>query len=132
MGGNANTLARASANQDVLKTLNWIKGRLESGSSEATIVDTYRSGSSWYRVWSDGFIEQGGWQDYEDNGSKTSFSFLKPFSSLPCVCLGISTNRVDTNAQYRYSHATNVTTSGFEHYYYYDQGGIFGWYACGY
>lgn len=40
-----------------------------------TVVETYKNGSSWYRIWSDGWIEQG----YSVVGSTASLTFLKPF-----------------------------------------------------
>ena len=48
-----------------------------------TIVETYKNGNYWYRIWSDGWIEQGG---YADNGGQSygeqpyTINWLKPFS----------------------------------------------------
>ena len=39
------------------------------------IVETYVNGTSWYRIWSDGWIEQGG----EIAASTTSVTLLKPY-----------------------------------------------------
>ena len=45
------------------------------------ITQTYHSGSSWYRVWSDGFIEQGGKvTGAAYNASGVNVTFLKSFS----------------------------------------------------
>ena len=41
----------------------------------ACVVECYQNGSSWYRVWSDGWIEQG----YSIGGASASITFLKPF-----------------------------------------------------
>ncbi len=43
----------------------------------ACIIESYKSGYSWYRVWSDGWIEQGG----ITTGSFPYITFLKPFST---------------------------------------------------
>lgn len=43
-----------------------------------TIIDTYRNGTSWYRVWSDGWIEQGGMCT---GGQAMTLTFLKPFTN---------------------------------------------------
>ena len=46
-----------------LAEVNALKPRvaaLEGARPNATVVQTWRSGASWYRKWSDGFIEQGG------------------------------------------------------------------------
>lgn len=46
------------------------------------VIKSYRSGSSWYRVWSDGFIEQGGEHAGLETRTDTSqnITFLIPFS----------------------------------------------------
>ena len=112
-GGNVNSFAKASANQYVLKTLNWIKARLESGSSEATIVDTYRSGSTWYRVWSDGFIEQGFSiaRRVVNNGTGNGPESLpKAFTSSSYVAIIQTTYRTANECEF---HVLNKTTSSF-------------------
>ena len=43
-----------------------------------TVVETYSSGTEWYRVWSDGWCEQGGRFQSAD-GVDTTVNFLKPF-----------------------------------------------------
>ncbi len=42
-----------------------------------TVIDTYQNGASWYRKWSDGFIEQGG----TANVSNTSVQLIIPFTN---------------------------------------------------
>lgn len=44
-----------------------------------TVVETYHNGTSWYRVWSDGWCEQGGRFQSADK-TDTVVNFLKPFS----------------------------------------------------
>lgn len=52
------------------------------------IVETYSNGTSWYRVWSDGWCEQGGKLVVNSSSvgggtySTTSLTFLKPFTKL--------------------------------------------------
>lgn len=48
------------ASHEVLKTLNYMNRKVDSAGGKAIIVEAGRIGSSWYRKWSDGFIEQGG------------------------------------------------------------------------
>ena len=45
-----------------------------------SIVETYKNGTSWYRVWSDGFKEQGGYQAAGTAFVDVTVTFLKPFS----------------------------------------------------
>lgn len=92
-----------------------------SSARVAVIVANYKSGTSWYRVWSDGWIEQGG------RTNATSITFLKAFS--------------DTNYCFQYSHIRSsnsgtefqtgsYSTSGVTMRY--DSGQSVWWYACGY
>ena len=41
----------------------------------AAVIESYRNGTSWYRIWSDGWCEQGGFL----NGSIVTVSLLKPY-----------------------------------------------------
>ena len=60
-----------------------------------TVVETYSSGTEWYRVWSDGWCEQGG--EISNNGINTQqITFSKAF--------------VDTN--YYFNRCNESTTSG--------------------
>lgn len=43
----------------------------------AWVVETYRNGTEWYRVWSDGWLEQGG----RITDSRATLTFLKPFAN---------------------------------------------------
>lgn len=43
-----------------------------------TVVETYHSGTEWYRIWSDGWCEQGG--ELSNSGTNTQqITFLKSF-----------------------------------------------------
>ena len=68
------------ANADVLKALNALNQR--AGAADAYVTETYNSGSTKRRVWSDGFIEQ--WfhvsSDTYNNSGKT-ISLNRAFSS---------------------------------------------------
>lgn len=48
-----------------------------------TVVETYVNGTEWYRVWSDGWIEQGGCT--AKNVSSATATFLKPFSNTDYI-----------------------------------------------
>ena len=70
------------------------------------VVETYKNGTSWYRVWSDGWCEQGGSLDSSTN---VDIDLLKPFKdinytitacggkSLYIVTKTTSKIRIDTN-----------------------------------
>jgi hypothetical protein len=59
-------------------------GRIEEKVAEALakphIIETYVNGTSWYRVWSDGWIEQGGTTTRSATGEFT-ITFLKSFTN---------------------------------------------------
>lgn len=49
---------------------------------KAYVTETWRSGTSWYRVWSDGFIEQGGKLTFTGTAAiRSEITFNKPFAS---------------------------------------------------
>lgn len=93
----------------------------------AWVVETYRNGTDWYRVWSDGWIEQGG---MAESAVKTTVTFLKPFTNK---CVGAWAQAWGTNGStYAYSiYHTDVTSMVI-----YANGGATGspkqWFACGY
>ena len=47
--------------------------------STAYIVETYSSGTDWYRIWSDGWCEQGGLASAISSGDNTLVNLLKPY-----------------------------------------------------
>lgn len=107
---------------------------------KAYITETYSSGTSWYRVWSDGFKEQGGTYD---NGSVVrdkngiNVTFLKAFKNADYIITPFAYKN-DNAPEYRtavanvyYKTATQVTmgwygTDGNQKVRYLN------WYACGY
>lgn len=85
----ANSLSQSrsvAANLEILKALSYLDER----SSEYRVVQVWRSGTSWYRVWNDGFIEQGG--RVENTAAIQTITLHKPFASTDyiAVCVGYS------------------------------------------
>lgn len=101
--------------------------------SRTHIVETYQNGSSWYRIWSDGWCEQGGIATTVGQSGAT-ITLLKSFTDTNYSITGISDN--------------NATGGGFHNVIYYDKAnngfkiastyggqfyaGIIIWTACGY
>lgn len=55
-------------------------------------VTTYwKSGTSWYRIWSDGFIEQGAYSTNKTNSQ--TVTYFKPFTQMPSLQTTIVTTR---------------------------------------
>lgn len=82
------TKATQDANGNVINTNYATKTEVTSGIADLQTqlddlaVDTWKDNQgNWYRVWSDGWIEQGG--IVYETGSYTIISFHKPFVSLP-------------------------------------------------
>lgn len=95
-----------------------------STSRVAVVVQNYVNGTSWYRVWSDGWIEQGSTKAYENNTGNYTISLLKPFSNANYTVI------VQTGAGGSYASAvSSQTATSFTGGY---LGRCRGWYACGY
>ena len=102
---------------------------------KAYITEVWRNDESWYRVWSDGWIEQGGIYLHDDVQKVAKITFPKPFSKKPLM-----------------AHKTNISGSQTDSYVWYSFTAIFGcsstnlevempkngrlggfyWYACGF
>lgn len=72
----AKQLATFTADATVKKVLDFLKNR---NSADAYIVETGGDSTNWYRVWSDGLLEQGG--SYTAANGTNTVTFLKPFSN---------------------------------------------------
>ena len=109
---------------------------LEGARPNATVVQTWRSGASWYRKWSDGFIEQGGLYNDGKNYNRnvvinlnvrytsrnytvvgTFFVKDKSYIGYPDFCISLSPDTQNT---------TSFTTYADDQSY-----GLY-WIACGY
>lgn len=86
-----------------------------------TVVESYRNGTSWYQIWSDGKIEQGGIADrgsYKGSGNFT-VALLKPFSdtSYSVLCSmkdgDISEDHWVSGSINPYNYTTSSFTLGF-------------------
>lgn len=73
---------------------------------DVKIVESYRNGNDWYRVWSNGFIEQGGYESNISSSGKT-ITFLKPFTKKPQI---LATNNEYNN---RIPCASDISKTSF-------------------
>lgn len=96
------------------------------------IVQNYVNGTSWYRVWSDGWIEQGGLVQFADDAEHT-VNYLKAFSNNNyTLTVGVITTYANS-AQHKNLGARTKTATGFTVWAnstYMTTGKS--WYACGY
>lgn len=96
-----------------------------------TVVETYKNGNSWYRVWSDGWIEQGG-QTTSSTGVGT-LNFIRPFLTTNYLFL---THTKTGNGDYTVRNTvevlggratTGISVAGTPSF-----TNSYTWYACGY
>ena len=102
----------------------------------AWVVETYRNGTEWYRVWSDGWIEQGGVTGELSTNQTATITFLKAFSNTNYIITGGSHSadsettlgRIGSFAQTKHTTSIVVCNNGWSSSY----NGIYvDWYACG-
>lgn len=101
-----------------------------SSSKIAVVTKNYLNGTSWYRVWSDGFIEQGG--AIKNANTPISITFAKTFTDANSV--RVLFDVVNTGNTQAYCLNEIPTVSGFKIFRY---GGSMttpyaNWFACGY
>lgn len=75
-----------------------------SSTTPAVVIENYVSGDNWYRKQSDGWIEQGGYND--NNSSNVTVNFVTPFATK---CYGINQTPANTG---RIEGNPEVTTVG--------------------
>ena len=98
------------------------------------VIETYQNGSSWYRVYSDGWCEQGGYLAVvASEGASQTINFLKAFSNnnyyFSRSCYLTNTTGTYTGSFTGFSTKTSISitfTSSL-----YSGNGTY-WYACGY
>ena len=107
-------------------------GSLEwAGKKLKYVTDTYNSGTSWYRVWSDGWIEQGG-QILVTKNTEKAVTLLKSMSNTNYCVQGANISYYN-NGRYACSpcckktSTTTVTLGNVE-----DVDVTYSWMVCGY
>ena len=102
-----------------------------SSSRVAVVVQNYASGTSWYRVWSDGWIEQGGTLSTTTNKTVT---FLKAFSNTNYnLTWATTTGSYASDSKYwNGGRVSSKTTTNFVYYTGQTEAPTIEWHACGY
>lgn len=99
----------SNSNNTNIATTSWVNTFCKSTNK---IVESWsgNNSTSWYRKWSNGFIEQGGIVSATVNGSSCSITktFYKPFTQSPCII----TNYLSTQG-IGYHTTKNVSSTGF-------------------
>ena len=82
-------------------------GTIHAVSTNPHIVETYVNGTSWYRLYSDGWIEQGGIVNANSTALNYQVEFLKEFTNTDYV---IAANRSEHNAYASDTASVNANT----------------------
>lgn len=115
--------------QNVMSAVNAVQANLTQIESDIAqipqprtyVTKTWSSGTEWYRVWSDGFIEQGG------HGTDSACTFSKPFSNKNYTFNVQPSSGYSAHPDWiaAYEHRPSRTTTGTEISWY--EGGDQGW-----
>jgi hypothetical protein len=127
-------LTKINNNYDTLNTsLTNVASRVTTLESRKMVKETYKNGDNWYRIWTDGWIEQGGYVNATGDANITT-SFHKQFTATPTVIKQTGYSGTFNNAwNWVYAQVWSVTTSSFTHRTYHNaSGGSCRWYACGF
>lgn len=104
----------------------------QAASANVYVVETYHSGTSWYRVWSDGFVEQGGYSN-SPYGQVVTITLIKPLNTTNYTILlgGVGGSESSVRVQ-----PSNQTKTSFQTARYYSGSGMGSgslyWEALGY
>ena len=112
-----------------------LNSKIDKISVKSYVIEHYQNGTNWYRVYSDGWIEQGG--RITNTTSSGTVTFAKPFSNTNYTCTtvegGVATAETvgtDTAGYGDNMGITAYTPSSFR--YSCTAGRYFNYYACGY
>lgn len=109
--------------EEISNKLNSMKYVVETGQSE--------DGLQWYRKWSDGWIEQGGFCQVARD-TTTDISLLIPFTTLNYNVIITALGGSRPNGQYLNGNSLYDKNYNFFTIYTYDYTFDRNWYACGY
>lgn len=102
-----------------------------SNCTKPHIVETYVNGTSWYRVYSDGWCEQGGMQTTNLTNNNATVLLLKTMSNTN-YSIQISPLKASSSNSYNLCSYGDVTTSSFKIYAQGSIGSTQSWQVCGY
>lgn len=96
------TIIMDNGNINITGNVNIVQNTVDKNSLTAYVIDTYSSGTDWYRVWSDGWCEQGG-SATAATASSTTVTLHKTFKDLNYSLLTTS-----NSAYYNLGEANNT------------------------
>lgn len=119
---------------EIKSSLATIQAQLAQLESRRYVKETGKSsdGSSWYRKWSDGWIEQGGITQSARGATSRTINLRTPFSSINYVVVVQSYTGGSPNAQYNNYHVAKKSLDSFSTVAGCGEDIAALWYACGY
>lgn len=119
---------------EIKSALATIQAQLGQLESRRYVKETGKSsdGTSWYRKWSDGWIEQGGITQSARGVTRRTINLCTPFSSSNYVVVVQSYTGGSSDAQYNNFHVIEKSLSSFSIVANCGEGIACLWYACGY
>lgn len=94
------------------------------------VIETYQNGSNWYRLYDDGWVEQGGEVSYSSTGEST-VNLIVPYLGTYYTFKNYNSSGANTMAD-REGSCYNRTPTSFKTYNYIDDASLFQWFAMGY
>ena len=76
--------------------------------STAEVIESYSNGTSWYRIYSDGWCEQGG--QTPNHVQTHSITFIKPYIQIPTVSVAVVNSAYGNSC---FISTNNTSTTGF-------------------
>lgn len=76
------------------------------------VVETYRNGTEWYRKYSDGVIEQGGYIDGLATNQEKTFDFITSFQNPDTVTMHLTNIFTGDYSTYRGGLTVSAVTNG--------------------
>lgn len=109
-------------------TTSSLSSYIKTSTLKSYVTETWQSGTSWYRKYSDGWIEQGGVVSAPSNSTVTTFH--NPFKNTNYTIF--ASPRVNGNFWTVPACAYPESSSSFRHGVYGGSSDDMSWYACGY
>lgn len=118
---------------NVMSAVAQVQASISAIKDKPYITKTWSNGTSWYRKYSDGFIEQSGNMPIARGDTSRTTSFNTPFSSLKSYVVLVQTYQQGaSNVMYNNFHVESRTTSSFTGKNACGENIGNSWYACGY
>ena len=102
-----------------------INGLIDKLNSMKYVIETLSEENNWYRIWSDGWIEQGG---YMSAGISDTITFIKPFTNTEYFSVFTPYKNMGSHIVYiksKYNDRISIYNGDSKE-------NPISWYACGY